>query len=182
MYLNLTPKCELHKYNIKYVHGSWLRLTDSTEHEPTAGQQMNKKPLILIWEKQLGYLQFLNIFLYQPFIIYIVRWTTSASYKVDPTISFDYTFYSKLVTVIILLLRTLWLSYFLRVFCLVCRLHRRTVLTDYKLLHNFPQLTSKLESVWRDGVMVSTTACACVKTNSMAHFGIYEPIFSVFVS
>lgn len=61
MYLNLTPKRELHKYNIKYVHVTWLRLTDSTEHEPTAGQQMNKKPLILIWEKQLGYFQFLNI-------------------------------------------------------------------------------------------------------------------------
>lgn len=42
MYLNLTPKWELHKYNIKYVHGTWLRLTDSTEHEPTAGQQMTK--------------------------------------------------------------------------------------------------------------------------------------------
>lgn len=64
--MNLTPKCELHEYNIKYVHGTWLRLTDSTEHKPTAGQQMNKKPLILIWENNLVTFNFLIYFCINP--------------------------------------------------------------------------------------------------------------------
>lgn len=84
---------------------------------------------------------------------YLVNLTiNNASYKVDPTVSL----------IILIKIRKSFcyeVAYIVTVLHFVLIgvqtgniLHQLTVLTDYNLLHIFPQLTSKLESVRRDGV------------------------------